>query len=435
MIRVQGYAERFFIDRQTIRGWVFDPEAADNRELRVVARFDGEVIGEAAPLGTRDGLLKITTQDSLFSVRCSRPFTALDLASGRLALTAHSGDREYPMTFTADGLITLKRAALAELSGGRVNLWTNAERDAVRPQIDAGHLSPVLIPAGLSSQDGSAVIGLRGHLFLTEGTNSVLSLYETTDEDALAAQVDGWVELFTQRQEQCEARGIEYVQTVIPEKMTVMRADAPMPIPGPSPALERIETRLSDVDYYVSGLAPFEEWDEFDDPYLMTDTHLTAVGAQRVFAHLAANIDPQLVPVINSVRMYQFRHAIGDLTNRFGLPLHSRIVEPSDDEIARYAKGLTVLEEYFPPTRGSRGRRFRWANSTAPSARKVLVLGNSFFGPGDFAGYLSWWGKHMFSEFHFHWGPEFDWDLVDQLQPDVIIGQTVERFLPKLPPT
>ncbi|MFJ2542611.1 hypothetical protein [Microbacterium sp. NPDC087589] len=62
----------------------------------------------------------------------------------------------------------------------------------------------------------------------------------------------------------------------------------------------------------------------------------------------------------------------------------------------------------------------------------MLTFGNSFFETGDFAGYLSWWGKHLFREFHFHWGPDFDWDLVDELKPDVVIGQTVERFLNKV---
>ncbi|MEV8174574.1 MULTISPECIES: hypothetical protein [unclassified Microbacterium] len=160
----------------------------------------------------------------------------------------------------------------------------------------------------------------------------------------------------------------------------------------------------------------------------MADTHLSATGAQSVFAHIAARIDSQLVPVINAIRMDEVRYAAGDLTERFGLPIHSRIVEPSEAQVSAYGAGLTMVEKHFPP-KGSIGRRFRWVNATAPSEIKVLVFGNSFFSIGDFPGLLSWWGKYFFSEFHFHWGPDVDWDLVDELHPDIVIGQTVERFL------
>ncbi|KIP93370.1 hypothetical protein RU09_06035 [Microbacterium sp. MEJ108Y] len=286
----------------------------------------------------------------------------------------------------------------------------------------------MLMPAGLPSMDGSAVTGLRGHLFLTGGTNSLVSLYDEPVDDALLSRVDRWMDVLALRVEGCEARGARFVQTIVPEKLTVLRDDAPFDIAGPTPVLQEIENRLRDADFYVSGLAPFEQWNNVDDPFLTTDTHFSAVGAQRMFSALAAQIDPQLVPLVDAVRMYQFRYAVGDLTGRFGLPVYSRIVEPSDDELAAYAGGITMIEKYLPAV-GVRGRRFGWTNSTAPSPLKVLVFGNSFFQSGDFAGQLSWWGKHLFSEFHFLWGPNLDWNLVDQLKPDVVVGQTVERFL------
>ncbi len=432
--RVHGYAERFDFDRQTISGWVFDAETQDNRDVRVVATFDGDTVGETNPSGSRGDLRKITSQDTTFSLQCSRRITALDVVSGRLVVTAHSDGRSHPMSLGNDGLAVLKKAAVEELDGvSSPALWSRAERDAVKPQVEAGNLSPMLLPAGLPSTDGSAVIGLRGHLFLTGGSNSLLSLYHEPVDDALMSRVDRWMDVLDQRREECDARGMRFVQTIIPEKLTVLRDDAPLDIEGASPVLQEIESRLRDADFYVSGLSPFEQWSDVDDPYLMTDTHFSAVGAQRMFSALAAQIDPQLVPLTDAVRMYQFRYAVGDLTGRFGLPVYSRIVEPSDDELAAYAGGITMVEKHFPAEGGMRGRRFRWTNGTVPSPLRVLVFGNSFFGTGDFAGYLSWWGKHLFREFHFHWGPDVDWDLVDELRPDVVLGQTVERFLNRVP--
>lgn len=431
---MHGYAERFDFDRQTISGWVFDAETQDNRDVRVVATFDGETVGETNPSGSRGDLLRITNQDTIFSLRCSRGFTALDVVSGRLAVKAHSGGRDAAMSYGLDGLAALKRAAVEQLNGvSTPALWSRAERDAVKPQVEAGNMSPVLLPAGLPSMDGSAAIGLRGHLFLTGGSNSLLSLYQESVDDALTSRVDRWIDVFAERRERCEAREIRYLQTVIPEKLTVLRADAPLRIDGPSPLFRELESRLRGTNFYISGLEPFEQWDDDDDPFLMTDTHLSPAGAQRVFANLAAKIDPQLVSVIDTVRMDEVRYALGDLTGRFGLPVYSRIVEPSETQVSAYSKGLTMVEKHFPSVNEFRGRRFRWVNSTAPSALKVLVFGDSFFGIGDFAGYLSWWGKHLFSEFHFHWGADVDWDLVDELRPDVVLGQTVERFLTRVP--
>lgn len=401
--RVHGYAERFDFDNQTVSGWVFDADAENNRDVRVVASFDGDLVGEASPNGSRDDLLKITSQDTTFLLQCSRSFTAVDVLSGRFVVKACCGDREAVMRFTTNGVTALNRAA--------VNV----------------------LPVGTQSPDGSAVVGLRGHLFLTGGSNSLLSQYQAPVDGTLISQVDRWVDLFAQRREQCEVRGISYLQTVLPEKLTVLRADAPLQIDGPSPLFRELESRLRGKHFYVSGLKPFELWSSEDDPYLTTDTHLSATGAQRVFANLAARIDPQLVPVIHAIRMDEIRYAAGDLTERFGLPILSRIVEPSEAQVSAYGEGLTMVEKHFPPTNGSIGRRFRWVNDTAPSAHKVLVFGNSFFSIGDFAGQLSWWGKHLFREFHFHWGPDVDWDLVDELRPDIVLGQTVERFLGRVP--
>lgn len=431
---MHGYAERFDFDSQTISGWVFDVDAQDNRDVRVVAAFDGAPVGEASPSGSRKDLLKVTDQDATFSLRCSRGFTALDVVSGRLVVKAQCGDREKALRFTAHDLTVLKKAALKELNADVTPaLWSPADLDAVKARVKTGSMTPVLLPAGLPSPDGSAIIGLRGHLFLTGGSNSLLSQYQAPVDDAVLSRVDRWVDLFAQRQEQCEARGLRYLQTVLPEKLTALRAGALLQIDGPSRLLQELESRLRGTDFYVSGLEPFDQWSSEDDPFLMADTHLSAAGAQSVFAALAARIDPQLVPLIEAIRMDEVRYATGDLSGRFGLPIYSRIVEPSEDQVSAYRGGLEMVEKHFPPENGSIGRRFRWVNDTAPSALKVLVFGNSFFSIGDFAGSLSWWGKHFFREFHFQWAPDVDWALVDELRPDIVVGQTVERFLGRIP--
>ena len=42
---------------------------------------------------------------------------------------------------------------------------------------------------------------------------------------------------------------------------------------------------------------------------------------------------------------------------------------------------------------------------------------------------LSYWLAGWFEEFHFVFSPDLDQDYVDRINPDVVICQTIERFL------
>jgi hypothetical protein len=61
------------------------------------------------------------------------------------------------------------------------------------------------------------------------------------------------------------------------------------------------------------------------------------------------------------------------------------------------------------------------------------VFGNSFFHNGNLPNQLSWWAKHFFAELTFVWDPALDWSVVDEVRPDIVVAQTVERFLHRVP--
>jgi hypothetical protein len=315
-----------------------------------------------------------------------------------------------------------------------VRVWSNSELDIVAGNVAGGLISSLIIPAGLKAPDGSAEVGLNGHLFLTEGSNNLAGLYAAELTDDMDALVRRWVDLFDRRGAEASRRGIDYLQFVIPEKLSVLNASALLPISGPTVALSGLESLLGERRSYLSTWDVLSDWSGFDDPYLSTDTHFTAAGAQRLFAAAADQLDPSISTIVRGVTHGSCRYIKGDLAERFhGIPFHSRVLEPGPEVFSEYRPGLSMVERHFP-VRGSIGRRFRWVNTTAASSKKVVVFGNSFFSEGSWAGLLSWWGKHLFAEFHFIWDPVFDWDLVDELAPDIVIGQTVERFLPTVPP-
>ena len=46
---------------------------------------------------------------------------------------------------------------------------------------------------------------------------------------------------------------------------------------------------------------------------------------------------------------------------------------------------------------------------------------------------MLWWITRLFEEVHFHWNAALDDEQIKAVQPDLVIGQTVERFLPMVP--
>ena len=380
----------------------------------------------------------------VYSISCSRSFTALDLVSGRLEVSAQIEDRKLVLKRTRLGDEILRRTAAQQIwdqpsispVNHRCEIWTASELKNIQGNVDAGRMTEMLVPVGLPSEDGSAMIGENGQLFLLGGTNSLLAQYSIGFDygpAGLEGIADAWVAIFEERRRLALAAGFQYLQTVIPEKLTALRGSAPTPIKGPTLLFQEVEKRVNGCDYYTSGLEPFDHWTKRDSPYLATDTHFSAAGAQAMFIQILEAIAPSLIPVVQNIRMDTLGYEIGDLTNRFsGLPLYSKKYEPSISQMAPFSSGIEMTRRYFPPS-GFIGRSFAWTNSTAPCDLSVLVFGNSFFGGGDVPGQLAWWGKRFFKNFRLEWNPSFEWSIANEVSPDFIIGQTIERFLPKLP--
>jgi hypothetical protein len=122
----------------------------------------------------------------------------------------------------------------------------------------------------------------------------------------------------------------------------------------------------------------------------------------------------------------------GDLAGRF----------PGDQrELVRLAtrtsfvgrSSLPVLVDSVDPSSGHKGIRRVWRNAAAPFPHRVVAMANSFFERGEASTQLSWWFALLFAEFHFYWNPELDEDYVAKVSPDIVVCQTIERFLRSVP--
>ncbi len=466
-MRIDGCIE-FASASGVLGGWVRceDPDVV--AELTLVA--DDMVVTQTRPNRHRDDF------GGMFGFWIETPerLDLFDLISGRLKLLASAPGTDTPMLIgpldrvreqAIEDLVEFKlsliegtdldrlmRALKDETADRAVRLGerhvaNRRKRDELSQMLDGlppsaalparNTSSPVEVPVGHLSLDGTAVVGERGFLFLVGGSNSVLSQYLADPEHpTLVEAATGWLDLISARSVLCQALGTRYLQLVVPEKLGVLGELLPWAFPATSPLLHRIETTVTHAPQlaqaYVSGRAVLDALDPETrcETFLRTDSHLSYGGIARV---LRATLEAMGLPVPEQPNSWKQVAASGDLAERFfGVPLFETIRLPSDAFCDAFSVGLELTEALTPPT-GHIGTRFVWRNANAAIPMKVVAFGNSYFERGGDPGGLSWWFARIFAEFHFVWDPRMDADYIAAEKPDWVICQTVERFLPLVP--
>lgn len=298
--------------------------------------------------------------------------------------------------------------------------------------------SYVPLPVGALSRDRSAVVGAAGHLFILEGTNSLFGQYEQPETDAqkaaLSHTVGEWRALVGQRGKTAEAFGARFVQLLVPDKSSVL--DSGVPGLGPvTPLLDDVERALSVDGRYLSARHALREEAESERDlsarWLRFDSHTSARGSMKIAGALARTIaDASFMDDVDFVPGATF---VGDLGARFfGYPIPEQDVTPRSPWLDTVASGRELVARRQPP-RGHTGLTLQWRTPHAPLDAKVLVFGNSFFGGGDLPRGINYWVSRIFREHRFVWSAEMLDEVIDEMRPDIVICQTVERFMPTVP--
>ena len=462
--RIVGFVDAFSYDDRdqsiSFHGWSVD-ELKPLNELEFRVTLDGQDYPLRVLRHVRPDLAHYPAPDLGFTITCLgfSDASVTGLAAVKVyarALNARSSWQELSMGHMAIEQILrhvwLKQ--IAKLNGAQVGrlisdlfpkiralLSTeNAEASGGGAPVNPGnHLNisactEVYIPKGFTSFDGTCVLGGGGHAFLIGGSNDVLESYNVEPgSPRVVDQGNSWIDLFQKRQAECDRRNIRYVQTIVPEKISVMPELVEYDIEGPTRLLSFIEDGMKKANVgYVSGYDALVEENKFDT-FCKIDTHFAPFGAFKVFKRILekAGILEDINPIFQSSDFMM----VGDIAERF--IVNSTLMYPDTVLLQLPAplsdETLELVDEFNPTTNGHIGVRRIFRNPLAPIDRKLLVFGNSFFERGGHPKTLTWWFARMFTEFHFIWHPEFDWDYVNQISPDIIIGQTIERFLTKVP--
>lgn len=285
-------------------------------------------------------------------------------------------------------------------------------------------LSAILTPIGLVSADGSATLGRNGFIYLTEGTNNVLSRYDRkrASSEQLA---QAWIALMDQRDERQTAAGRDFLQLVVPEKISAVPENLPFPLRTPTDLLTLIEDAMSAAGrgYYLPILPLFRA--EPERSFYRLDSHQSAYGSYLVALAVARRLGSD---ALEGLAFDTPAVRTGDLAFRMlGAPLHETVFEPTIDRID-FLSATPQKVSADLPAQGHNGSRLVWRSEIAPIKRKVVVFGNSCFERGG-KWRLSWWFARLFEEFHFVWDINVLDNYADSVGADMVVGQTMERFM------
>jgi alginate O-acetyltransferase complex protein AlgJ len=361
----------------------------------------------------------LTPEDvkAVFTEFLGRTPSPSDLAAGmamgsvRALLDAVLASEEYAAR------LQCRRAEAGEDDGGPyVNCWT--------PEL-ASHTREV----GSISPDGVAIVGEEGHLFLIGGTNENFAVFRG-ERPMAETWLPRWRTLVSERRKEARASGRALACLVVPDKIAVYADRFPLPLHAARarPVHRLIDEARLPLHYPLDALRAGRQ---VADTFQRTDSHLTPWG-YRLLAQVtirALGGDGGLLDRFPAEERH--RPTVGDLGDHFSPPvmeLGGRLTAPSAADV--------VDDNWTEVVRngGHIGTRRVMRRADAPDDRVVVVFGDSYaFGDADHPG-LSWFLAQVFREVHFVWAP-FGWDpeYLDRHDAGVVVCQTAERFIPRLP--
>jgi len=300
-----------------------------------------------------------------------------------------------------------------------------------RPVVNVYHpdLAQWGLPAGTRSEDGIAIVGREGWLFLCGGTNANLGQY-VGEVRMQRGWVKSWQQALRGREAEAAELGVATALLVVPDKLAVYEESYPEELRrvGPRP----IERLLAEGGLPI--VYPLEELRSAaatgEEIYMRTDTHLTFRGNQRLASAAMAALGARDQPDLSALPLRSYPIS-GDLGEKFDPPIVGVVNEPGslhDAEIVEDNRAEIAA------VGGHIGTRRVFRNERAPDRRVAVLFGDSFgFSGANYQG-VSWFMAQTFREVHFVWIP-FGWDpdYVRRVGAEAVLVQGAERFVARVP--
>lgn len=431
-----------FVDTPTtlnrIVGWA---RSSDGAVAKVIAVRAGATVAHAVANRRR-----VDVGDCGFQLDLPPPYNAMHVDVGEIVLFAAVGRGRHRLAPVQpvfhDQAMAHARALLAgldkpegEAQAARLGLALRPEVALPKPPIryapGALRTSESWFRAvpGQISEDDVAVVGFNGQMYIYRGSNDFLGQYDL-DAVEIAAMAEQWAARLAERRARAEAAGARLIHVLMPEKSSVLPADYPVPIDGPTPLYAAVAAAGAAVlgPSHIDAL-PLLRSAPPEETFTKLDSHLNASGSGRVF-HAAADA---LAAEPLHIRNWEVEQVAGDLSGKFpGLKLTAAQLRPSAEEFDAAQRRVELVEE-----RRGEGQHLNWTlhwrRREPTDPRRVLCFCNSFFSQGQMPEHLTWWFAQTFAETRFVWNHEVLWGDVDRFKPDILVTQSIERFLTRVP--
>lgn len=450
-VKLRGAVDGFFSEK-ILGGWVLPAGTADPGTTQVRVLLDGQDITATQDrvyrkdIGANCGFRVVLTRpitpelvaDRRLVFRCIDNGTTL----GEIAIHGPSFQKfcrkqeAERLEKIVSGLSTTEAAAFFEKWSDRnlLALIDHAERRLGKtPPDPSAELSHLPVQVGLRSRCGTARVGRDGYLFLVGGRNSLIDVFQRSGhEPEIQTFVRRWLDLFQARKATLDTVGVHYLQIVIPEKISVQSQFYPESLQVPNPIYRGIMAEAGAADWMLDVHSEFMAEPDPAALYRKLDSHFTIQGSilatRAMLAALGERFDfPD-----------RFESAVrggADLGSKFGGLFGLEDCADMDAATKVSLPGpVERVETLGPPDGKHIGIRAVFRCAGAPINKRLVVFGNSFFERGASPRGLTWWCARLFREFHFVWNPELDMEYVEQVKPDIVVCQTIERFLIAVPP-
>lgn len=281
---------------------------------------------------------------------------------------------------------------------------------------------------GKITADRTAVIGKNSWLFIYEGGNSYKNGYMEADHLNTGER---WASLIDTRQRKAESQGMQMLHLVIPNKLTLLPDFFPEPL-NSSITYTLSSLIFSNCDANLSiPISELRRPDAVESVYRRNDSHLTIAGNAYIVEIILERLGLSNLNIEQPIIPTTIVTQIGDLGIKFPVKLGEQVHAPDFKAgFLDQSRPLKINEKLNPPRH--LGSEISFRNESAPIDRKIVVYGNSFCSLSPSWG-MSPFFAALFKEFHFIWSYEVNFEQCRNLDADIILFQTCERFLPRVP--
>lgn len=279
-----------------------------------------------------------------------------------------------------------------------------------------------------ASSNRNIVIGRDGWLFYAYPNEKILEQH-TGINIITAAELQKWIQVMTANRNWLARRGIPFIILAAPEKSTIYPEKLPT-YPRPPAATTRpdqlaVRLRDSDLDFIDPRSALLKAKADGQQIYFQSDSHWTQRGAWIAYALLMERVKAYF-PNLEATKLEDYvstwQLISGDLAPQLALQADLKYKV----EFLARRETHQLGSEYRQPGQGW-GWGVTFNRTDLAGAPRLLVFGDSFtsyvLGPSFL------YETFRDPVFTHHNGGNFDFRLIEEIKPNLVVFQLAERYL------